>query len=307
MVKLNNNTLRKIIKSLFIIALVLLFSLTQNSLTVAALTQAQKDSLKSGARYFNTEQDLCAPSTTSGNQGGSVYFVGDSLTVGMRDSGQLAQKVTSSGRQVAGIQAAVGDTVADALTKIGSPEERSKIASANTVVVALGTNPAFNQNAAGTTFTPRINEMISSIKSANSSAAIYWMNAYKDGDTDAYRGINNAINSRSGPLGYKVINWNTEARNNNSSYAPFDAALRVHPSNYGALATFVVSALGSVTATTTTSGNCACGSGSTSLRGSNIVLQIMNFFVDNGFEPYQAAGIVGNMAGEFPFNPTRPF
>src|SRR3990167_2065 len=66
MVKLPTFSSRKIIKKIIFLVGIFVFVLSQNSLTVAALTQAQKDSLKSGARYFNTEEDLCAPTTSPG-------------------------------------------------------------------------------------------------------------------------------------------------------------------------------------------------------------------------------------------------
>lgn len=53
--------------------------------------------------------------------------------------------------------------------------------------------------------------------------------------------------------------------------------------------------------------NCASGgdSGSTTLRGADTREKIWNYLVDKGLSPEQAAGVMGNMAAESGFSPTR--
>lgn len=294
--------LPKAVKFSITFAFVFVLLLSQNLVMVSAITQEQRNSIGSGARYFNTEEDgsnICAPTTpTDGQQGGSVYFVGDSLTAGMKSQGQLQKKLSDAGYDRSTIQATVGDSVTDALAKVSN--DKADIAKASTVVVALGTN-----DGAGTSesaFTPRLKQMISAIRSANNSAIIYWMNAYKDGDTAAYKGINSALSNQSESQSYKVIDWNSEAKNNNSKYAPFDKDLMVHPKDYSALAAFVAGSLSGSSGSTNQAGCCT-----TNLSGDGEKAQVINFLLSQTspkLNPIAVAALGGNIEDESGFSPT---
>ncbi len=280
------------------------FVISQNSLTVSALTQAQKDTILSGARYFNTEEDgaiNCTAGTPGSTiKGSSVFFIGDSLTRGMADSGGLNQKVIDAGGTVAGIEATTGISVPASVDTIQkyTQEQKAKLAGAAIVVIALGTNDGGRDaNMLTETFSPRVKSMIATVKSINSGAQIYWMNTYKDGSPQGYAGINSAIDSQSSTLGYKVIDWNTEAKNNNSKYAPFDPDLKVHPSNYDALASFVTKSLSGTNAQVSESGSCVCTA--SSLTGNDNKAKIWNYFTQTkGLSAESTAGLMGNLQSE---------
>lgn len=304
-----NRSARKIVIRISFLIIAIVFALTYAAPTIFAISPGDRDAIYSNTPWYKMGRVVCEqPTGTSpdGQQGGSVYFVGDSLTVGMRGPGRLAEKVTSSGRQVARILANQGDSVSDALNRINnSNEERQAIGSANTVVVALGTNDG--ESTTANAFAPRINQMIAAIKALNDNATIFWMNAYKDGDIEAYRGVNSAISNQSRAVGFNIIDWYSEARSNNAEYAPFDSSLRVHPSDYGALADFVVSSLGdNDNGDGGTAINCACyGSGGSArdVDSSNNARTTWNYFIDAGLSPVATAAIMGNFSQEDSFNP----
>lgn len=168
---------------------------------------------------------------TSGNT--NIFVVGDSLTVGMRDSGKLQQKLESAGWTVNKIEATVGDRVSDALPKVEADAEA--VRGADTAVVALGTNHDPNNQAA---FEQAIASMVTKLKSYNPSITIYWMNAYTQ--KSSYPGVNAAINASASKLGIKVIDWQKEATGNPGAY-PF-AGDGIHHSGAGfdAKANFLV-------------------------------------------------------------------
>lgn len=174
-----------------------------------------------------------------------IYVVGDSLTVGMRDSGALSTKLSTVGWQPTQIQATVGDRVEDAVPKVDA--DKSNVAAAGTVVVMLGTNTS-------TDFPGKIKSMVEKIKSINSSATIYWMNAKTD--KSDYGDINKAIQDQSTPLGYKVIDWASEYTTNKAAYPGGGDGIHLSAKGYNAKADYLVKILGppAATAATNTSG-----------------------------------------------------
>lgn len=242
---------------------------------VVNLQEQGNDSSIVGQPMSNSNSTGSGNSNSGGNSNassiskGSVYFVGDSLTVGMRDSGQLVSKLQAAGWQSTGIEATVGISTETSRQIIDGSDQRAKadqtaIANSTAIVVALGTNDGKDTSA--DTFTLSIKDMISTIKKYNANISIYWMNAYADdnnGNNTYYNGIEQAIQSQSSSLGYRVIDWHTEALNNRPKYEPFKGIPGpplVHPTDhYDALANFVVNSLanqGSGSA-----GSCSCGTG----------------------------------------------
>lgn len=193
--------------------------------------------------YGYTKDDGYPENTTplGGNEQGdgankSVYIIGDSLTVGMRNPGGLEQKLTANGWIVNGIQAMVGETVGSAL---GRMTDRQAISSSDAVMVALGTN---HVGASAEAFSADIQRMVARIKSLNPDAEIIWVNAYTRNNN--YDGVNNAINSQSSSLGYKVIDWRAEARANAGRYPFANDGIHHTAAGYSAKADFIVAQLG---------------------------------------------------------------
>jgi hypothetical protein len=224
----------------------------------------------------------------------TVYLVGDSLMVGMKNAG-LESKINEASATVTKIEATVGDSVDVAFNKIKG--DSNYIKSSNTIIIELGTNPGSNTTASAEQFTPKIQEVIKYINSINTSARIFWMNAYADNDKSAYSGINQAINDQAGALGYTEIDWHSEALNNNSTYTPFTGVPGpplVHPSqHYGELADFVVtSVLGDASGVVNNS--CVCSDTSLTPSSSNLpseVLSAINSLKNVYIQASQATGV----------------
>jgi lysophospholipase L1-like esterase len=187
------------------------------------------------AEFFPEEIEVQAPAgQTNTAQGGNnkIYTIGDSLTVGMRDAGQLKQKYTAAAWDPLTIQAKSGDRVEQAIPKIQA--DKNDIASAGTIVIMLGTNKSND-------FPAKIKQMIDTIRAINPSAGIYWMNASTN--KADYSDINNAIQSQSAALKYKVIDWNAEFNKNKAKYRLPDG-IHLDAEGYKLKSDFLIAQLG---------------------------------------------------------------
>ena len=179
-----------------------------------------------------------ADTTTTATQAGNnvVYLIGDSLTAGMRDEGDLVNKLKAEGWATDQIEATIGINVNSSLAKIDA--DQAHIKQAGTVVVMLGTNPApdspgFNQD---------IKSMIDKIRSYNKTAVIYWMNA-KTGNS-AYPTVDSSLDDQAGGLGYQVIDWASEFDNNQAQYPLTADKVHLTAAGYSAKAAFLANSLG---------------------------------------------------------------
>lgn len=244
--------------------------------------------------------DACLP-VSSGSTNQSLYFLGDSLTEGMRGAG-LEQKVQAAGAQIANINAKVGISLDAALKGKAINNDENNVSKATAIVVALGTNDGSNTSEAS--FSPKVKEMIENIKKVNSNTQIYWMNAYNDADHSAYKGVNDAIASQSKSSGFSIIDWHSEAQSNTAKYGPFDSALHVHPAKYDALADFVISNIKSISSGGTFTAQCCSSGGFTSPIGSDNEKTVINFLISKGLSSIAIAAIAGNLKQESGFTPT---
>ena len=242
-----------------------IFLLSQASSVVFALSDNQKKDVDSNIHFFNTDDSCSAAPTattdTATTATGKVYQIGDSLTVGMRDSGNLQPKLTAAGNSVTQIEGTVGIGIGASEAKIQA--DKTNVQAADKIVVELGTN---DLGASQSSDEAAIKSMIREIKKANSTAQIYWMNTYST--IKNMSKINAAINSQASALGYKLINWSNEVTSHPGKYT-FDASLGVHPSGdgYPKLSDFVVQSLGSSPTTTSV----GAATGSTTVNISSIV------------------------------------
>ncbi len=201
--------------------------------------------------WYSAKTNCGAASGAVGND--SVYVLGDSLTVGMRDAGQLNQKLTAKGWSVAGIQATSGDQLSDAFPKMQNDINGFKASNkqVGTFVIALGTNkdgiPLFNQ---------LLTQTVGAIKTFNPSAKIFWMNAYTKAAN--YDDINGAIAAQAPSLGYSIIDWKTEATTKPASYQFAGDGIHHTGAGYLAKADYLVNNIGTpvagVSATPTAGG-----------------------------------------------------
>ena len=179
----------------------------------------------------------CSTTTTSQVVGGNkLFYIGDSLTYHMvkgsskpenyeTASGFLLEKSKAAGYDVDTTIPAVGGTdstsvapriigpsveaqggvnVANSIKHIA--EHTQDYANANIIVIGLGTNLEQLD------FRTEINELISTIRSNNPTAAIYWVDTYfTGGRSKTYQDVNAVIESAASENNFTVIHYSTAA------------------------------------------------------------------------------------------------
>ncbi len=137
--------------------------------------------------------------------GGSIYVLGDSLTVGYRSAG-LADKLETQGFLGVTINALTGRSLTAGLSELSS--DSAAIGSASTIVIALGTNPSGSKEQ----FTQQVISALDSIRTTNPSASIYWVKVYYTTSPDksaslktTYEEYNDALASLSSSKGFGLI------------------------------------------------------------------------------------------------------
>lgn len=216
-----------------------------DTVNVCLLDQA---AIGSGGAYFTsdvlTPEDLgqtteTEPASTSANS--TLYFVGDSLTVGMK-SGGLDKKLqdkgwspTSNGLVSRKISGGVSP---DGITQITN--DKAIASGAGTIVIALGTN----DNAG--TFTTELKKMYDQAKSLNPGASIIWVNYAGSGTFAGQMQQKSAIlASFASQNNIRVIDWASQG-------SKYITGNDVHPyKNYSDMADYVVAAIGQAPAVST--------------------------------------------------------
>jgi lysophospholipase L1-like esterase len=198
---------------LFRITTVLLVAVTTLSTALqplnvsAKMSKEQKQALRMGALYYNT--DACRPggAVQPSSGSGSVYVLGDSITnqssakypTSLSAKGFTASTVNGSdGRSITG-KGTTGDKLSG-LEAVAA--DAAKIQSANTVVVALGTN--------GGSTNANIQSIIQQIRSHNQAVNIFWVDTMVIGRPALAAQIssaNKAIHESAAANNYRVISW----------------------------------------------------------------------------------------------------
>jgi hypothetical protein len=195
-----------------------------------------------------------APATT-GSSNPNLYVLGDSLTAGMRDAGDLEKKFKDQGWQNVTISAQCGrhlkidgvscpGTLVDAKFPGGfqqADKDTDAIKNAGTIVIGLGTNDAGDGG-----FSDNVSGMIDKVRAVNTNAKIYWINLYTTDDSGPkFPPMNQILTTLSASKNFTVIDWATAAPPN---YDPGN----IHPSkHYPDMATFVVNTVGAPAPTST--------------------------------------------------------
>lgn len=254
----------------------------------------------------NTSQ-ACTASNNAVLAPGEVYILGDSLT--NRAEGFLRERFSSpwsvgtNNTDSDMINAVDGRPVTEAITNINA--DSVKIASANAVVVALGTNNG------GSDITKSIENVISSIKSINPTAPILWVDtATTKPNIHDFVTVNRAIYNNSARLGYKVASWfqavfpgkspvvSSDGLTDSNGYIVGDGVHQTtpstRPSGDGAKA-FANVIFNSVSTAVTQTGTSGVSSQATGNSNAEIVF---NYFRSKGLTAEQSAGIIGNFMAE---------
>ncbi len=242
------------------------------------------------------------PAADKKSSDASLYMLGDSITLGAKHD--LEAKFKQNGIASAYINGSEsrsiggkGDTAGQKTSGLeAADDDKARIKSAGTVVIALGTNPEGN-------FEDRIKKLVEKVKSYNSDAKIYWVNVFSTGGNSDRDASNKVINKLASGQGYKVIDLlNVDIELDGEKLHPT-------PRNGNkAYAAAVVSGIDTVVKAEqidSARANCQCkGGGVTSpLSGKSPEEKVWNFFIDKGLKPAQVAGIMSNIDTESGFNP----
>lgn len=222
---LKTHTVRRVAKEiLFILASTLIFL---QPVVTSALSASDLESILNGTVYYdpNSYESVCSVNTdpSYGIGTGKVFVVGDSLTYHMAanstNSGQLLQKLSAAGYTVdtnftttgastssprisgKSVEAQGGINVADTIPHLA--EHPQDWADADIIVIALGTNREQLD------FATEISELITSIRANNtkSNLQIYWVNTYFSVQGDAYKSVNEVIETSSKTNNFRVIDY----------------------------------------------------------------------------------------------------
>lgn len=259
--------------------------------------------------------------------GGSVYILGDSITVGTEASyrSQFAAKditpVINAASSRSWNGGGIGQPTAEGTTNSAAADVAAdtggKIKDAKGIVIALGSNGGVGSNPVET--------MIDTIRQKNPSAPIWWVNtagtaAYKPGNPNflSYLGpFNQKLSDTASAKNFKIIDWfNAVTPGGNPSVSPTSdpgglLSDGLHPSGAGRtklaeLVTNSISGTGGADAKSSELGSTCCSAGAGSqVAGNNNPEKVWNYLVGTmGFSAVQAAGIMGNIEQESGFNPT---
>ena len=253
-------------------------------------------------------------SSSFSNLTGKVYIIGDSITANK----QFVQDKLERDLIAKGFSSAVFNSVSSrSLSEGGSDlngisvfeKDKNNWKDAGTIIIELGTNGGVNQaNIA------KIKELI---KNNNPNATVYWVNVGANNTNRAAQGssiidtdsINSILNDNKDSA-YKVIDWNTIAKNNPNYILNDD--VDVHPFTDDGGTAYVKTIIDGISVPTNTNaigGNCECSvtqvGGAGNLNGANNEEKVWNYLTSVGYSPAQAAGILGNMAMESGVNPRR--
>lgn len=303
---------------ILLVCIVFIFSSSQ----AFALSAEQKKVFLNGAYYFDVDTATCFSDggTATVGANSSVYMLGDSITV--RAESKYNDAFKDNGVQPY-INASVGRSWdgagSDQKTKDGSfakgsdaiVADKAAVKAASGIIIALGSNGGLGGNP--------IDDIISTIRSENSSAPIWWVNitgtnAWKDANLRSYMGkFNKGLNDAASGGAFNIINWATTVAPGSDPYTTPGTASAdpdnmladgLHPNDKGtsALSNLVVSSVMNGVNETGLSTSC-CASGDTSLQGNDNQEKAFNYYVEKGLSANAAAAFVGNFIQESNVNP----
>ncbi len=279
--------------------------------------------------YYNPNLNNCQPTSTGFTKvpdGGKLYVLGDSITVGIEDTlrNKLQEKdITpyinaSVSRSWNGAGNSVVSTQGTPLPgKDAIKEDEAKqagvVSGASGIVIALGTNGGASSNP--------IESAIDEIRRINSSAPIWWVNTVGSSawpnNISNLGSFNEQLVDLSATKNFQIINWFSAVNpTGDPTTTPTNDPTRllsdgIHPNAAGIqkLSTKIVTDIsggdssGSTTASET--GVACCSGAGTTVAGNNNEEKVWNYLVGNlQLSAIQAAGIMGNIQQESGFSTT---
>ncbi len=195
-------------------AMVMLIVFVCNYATVSALPVEQKRVIGSGAFYFDIATSSCGPGSSSGGDklgsGDLVYILGDSITVGTEPRYKDLFAARGINTFINGSGGRAWTWGGSTSTPQGSLDSGKKaverdqdaIKNSDGIVIALGSNGGLGANPP--------DEVLSTIKSYNSTARIWWVNTIYSSEWEGANGslgdFNADLQPRNGSS-ITVIDW----------------------------------------------------------------------------------------------------
>ncbi len=245
--------------------------------------------------------------------GSNLYILGDSITA--RTAKKYKESFEAPSTNITTeISARVGrswttpgqedtfNTGKQGTGKEAATADKDKIAAANGIVIALGTNGFGQQN--------NIEDIITTIRTMNPSAPVWWVNTAVVNQANVPV-FNKLLDVAASAGKFSVIKWSEtvdpggDGTHNKANLIDTDG---IHPNADGVtkLASLVVSTVtGGVTTQPSGGGSC-CPTATTvsaDTTGAENAKIIFQYLVGKGLSAEQAAGILGNMQSESHFEP----
>lgn len=259
-------------------------------------TRYDVDSMNKDEYYRDPRDSVTTQACGQTNaQFSNIYMIGDSITEG--SEAELTQMFRSNGisSTIDGVSSrsiSRGDAPTNGLTVLEN--SNNSYDEAEAIIVALGTNGGLTES--------NIADTIEIIRESNENAVLFWVNIgvdndLRDGENLPAASWNQILNSVSEQYDITVINWGEIVVGGGESLGIIaDDGLGVHPNESGR------DLFASTIATTILQGG-ATGACQTQLTGSDNEERAWNFMISKGFQPFQAAGFLGNMKAEAGFEP----
>lgn len=169
----------------------------------------------------NSNSNPANPGTQS-NQ--SVFVTGDSLTVGMKNKGNLSDKLKSSGYNLSSVVAKGGENIEWAINQLNKEDVKKSIKNSSYMVIGFGTNHDSNPDA-------KIDTFIKKIRDINPDISINWINVFTLRKNGYRTNFNNILNAKSSSLGFNIIDWYGEVKDKTDFYQ-FDSG-GIHHTDIG--------------------------------------------------------------------------
>lgn len=303
---------------------ILLFHVASRT-AYAALTENQRAIYRSGNSYFDeapTSFTSCGGSIQTLTGSNQIFYIGDSITVGLYGSGQLLQKTQDAGYSVS-LDASEDNAGNSFLTHVSGPsieayggkntdgladllETRLDDLGEDKVgvfVVMLGTNYY------GRDGKTQMLDLIDLLKEQNPSSQILWVNTYffsDNPDVVPYTTVNATITEVGAERDIHIVDYATAAieelnAGKSPNMAPSTTGtdqIHLYGESSGLKSDFIVKNLPSSNGSQTSS----CGG--TASTGDNDI-DFINAMKANGMTIHQAVGILANLYHESGNRPKR--
>lgn len=307
--------------AIFIMALFFIVLQCFSSVKVGALSAAQNQAFKSGVYYFNTEN--CGTSTNtapvtpgSGSPDGSTFPSLDPTAMANAINIWITQQNPSSTLAGLGstIVASAKNSNINPFLIVAIADKETSMADPNSYDVKYANNSFGRQATASQPNYPGAGPNAgtlwykwSSVEASVDYTAPENQNASGGGDIASYLRDQYPTQLASGSLLSLISAFAPPSGNNTAQY---DAQVTGWINDLvtltgGTATTGPTSSSGSSTTGGTGSGGCCNTGGSTTLSGNGNAQQAFNFFVGQGLNAAQSAGIVGNFVQESGVSPTE--